>query len=559
MSEAAPPLLSVDSPEALPAGTRVAEFEVRRLLGCGGFGMVYLAWDHALEREVALKEYMPGTLAGRGTGLQVSVRSSATADTFAVGLRSFINEGRLLARFDHPSLVKVYRFWEDNGTAYMVMPYYPGRTLRKVREGMIVPPGDAVCRRVLDGLLSALEALHREGVYHRDVSPDNILLNDESLPVLLDFGAARRVLGDQTQALTSILKPHYAPLEQYADGQAMRQGPWTDLYALGGTMYYLVTGETPVAAASRALHDDQPRLGAAGARDCSPGLLAAIDWMLALKPPERPQSVHMLRDVLEGRITMPGRQAADKTVPGVAARESPYAPPPRTDIDIDVPGAAAPVPAPDLSSAATVVQLPPSAPPTTQPGAVAGEGGTTPDAASVILAAVRRQSQAMVWLLGALLMLNALAWWWIMRPASPADAAPAAVQVAAPALPAAAASAARADAERTETILSVLPARDTSPRVVSAASAALPRLPETADMPTRTGGAPVATITSSPAAATPAVLTTAALGPRARCGDRNFLSMLICMKRECEQAAMFSHAECVKMREQEESQRNPRP
>ena len=104
MSEAVPPTLSADAPAALPAGTRVAEFEVRRLLGSGGFGIVYLAWDHALEREVALKEYMPGTLAGRGTGLQVSVRSKATAETFALGLRSFINEARLLARFDHPSI-----------------------------------------------------------------------------------------------------------------------------------------------------------------------------------------------------------------------------------------------------------------------------------------------------------------------------------------------------------------------------------------------------------------------------------------------------------------------
>ncbi len=548
MSEAASPQLSVESPEALPAGTRVAEFEVRRLLGCGGFGMVYLAWDHALEREVALKEYMPGTLAGRGAGLQVSVRSSSTAETFAVGLRSFINEARLLARFDHPSLVKVYRFWEDNGTAYMVMPYYPGRTLRQVREGMIVPPGDAVCRRVLDALLSALEALHREGVYHRDVSPDNILLNDETLPVLLDFGAARRVIGNETQALTSILKPHYAPLEQYADGNAMRQGPWTDLYALGGTMYFLITGETPVAAASRALHDDQPRLSATRARDRSPGLLAAIDWMLALKPPERPQSVHMLRDVLEGRITMPGRQAADKTVPGVAARETPAGHPPRTDIDLGSADAAegpAPAPAPDLSNEATVIQAPPSTtlPPTAESAAT---GVASAAAATAILAAVRRQSQAMGWLLGVLVLLNMLAWWWIMRPA-PTEPATQAAFVAAPAMspsaPAAAVSALPPDGGGTETILSILPARTNAARVT-----------ETADTPARGGQAAAATATL-PAAA---VAAGNAIGPRARCGDRNFLSLLICMKRECEQPAMAGHAECVKMREQEEAQRDRR-
>ena len=150
-------------------GARVAEFEIRGVLGSGGFGIVYLAWDHALEREVAVKEYMPSTLAGRGGDLSVSVRSNSMADTFALGLRSFVNEARLLARFDHPSLVKVYRFWEDNGTAYMVMPHYAGRTLRQARQGMVVPPGEAACRRVLDALLSALETLHREGVFHRDI------------------------------------------------------------------------------------------------------------------------------------------------------------------------------------------------------------------------------------------------------------------------------------------------------------------------------------------------------------------------------------------------------
>jgi serine/threonine protein kinase len=199
MVSAAPPPASTeaashlhpDTPSALPVGARIAEFEIRGVLGSGGFGIVYLAWDQALEREVALKEYMPGTLAGRGGDMSVSVRSQSMAETFALGLRSFVNEARMLARFDHPSLVKVYRFWEDNGTAYMVMPYYKGRTLRKVRAGMVLAPGEGACRKVLDALLSALEVLHKEGVFHRDIAPDNILIGDDGEPVLLDFGAAR--------------------------------------------------------------------------------------------------------------------------------------------------------------------------------------------------------------------------------------------------------------------------------------------------------------------------------------------------------------------------------
>jgi serine/threonine protein kinase len=577
MSVLAPPLLSADAPEALLPGTRLAEFEVRRVLGSGGFGIVYLAWDHALEREVALKEYMPGTLAGRGAGLQVSVRSSSVADNFALGLRSFVNEARLLARFDHPSLVKVYRFWEDNGTAYMVMPYYVGRTLRQVRQGMVVPPGEAACRRVLDGLLSALEALHREGVYHRDIAPDNILLVDDGLPVLLDFGAARRVLGDRTQALTSIMKPHYAPLEQYADGNAMRQGPWTDLYSLGGTIYFLITGEVPVAAASRAIHDDQPRLALQGARDCSPGLLAAIDWMLALKPPERPQSVHMLRDVLEGRITMPGRKAADKTMPGVAARNADGAPL-RTDIDLsDIHADSDAAVPPDAATAVTVRQSPAIAapvapvtsPPVTAPGPIPG-----PEP----LAAAHR-SPMLRWLLGALVLLNLLAWWAFTRP-SPSvavvpQAAAAAAERAAPQTSrevmsptTAPAGGATPQTSRTltppivmpvqgaasETILSVMPARSPPLRTPAAASAVLPRPADVAVAVTKPR--PINEAASSPTVAQATVV--AGAGPRARCGERNFLSMLICMKSECEQPSLRSHPECVKMREQEEGQRDRR-
>ena len=576
MSDAAPPLLSAEGPEALPAGTRVAEFEIRRLLGSGGFGIVYLAWDHALEREVALKEYMPGTLAGRGDGLQVSVRSRASADTFALGLRSFINEGRLLARFDHPSLVKVYRFWEDNGTAYMVMPYYVGRNLRQVRQGMVVPPGEVACRRVLDALLSALECLHREGVYHRDIAPDNILIGDDGVPVLLDFGAARRVLSDRTQALTSIMKPHYAPLEQYADANAMRQGPWTDLYALGGTMVYLLTGDEPVAAASRALHDDQPRMAELRPRDCSTGFLAAIDWMLALKPPERPQSVHMLRDVLEGRITIPGRVIADKTAPGVVSRApAPARSPVRTDIDFDDALPSAPPDSGHTNSnanAVTVLQMPPAA-----SAAAAAAAAATVSPALPATSAGR--SPRLLALLGALLVLNLLAWWWFTRP-GPQPAAPteAAATSAVPAIPAPSAAAATpgaraeapaaVEAAANETILSVLPARGPAVRPAGAASAPTAR-PGAAAVARPADAAPAiglpAAVAARPripaeaAATAPVPRLSANAGPRERCGDRVFLSLLICIKRECDQPALQSHPECVKMREQEEVQRERRP
>jgi serine/threonine protein kinase len=541
--------------EALPVGTRVAEFEVRGVLGSGGFGIVYLAWDHALERDVALKEYMPSTLAGRGEGLTVTLRSKANADTFALGLRSFVNEARMLARFDHPSLVKVYRFWEDHGTAYMVMPRYVGRTLRQVRAGMVVPPGEAACRRVLHALLSALEVLHKEGVFHRDIAPDNILLGDDGAPVLLDFGAARRVIGEGGAALTSIMKPHYAPLEQYADQSAMRQGPWTDLYALGGTIYFLITGREPVPAASRALHDDQPRLAEAGSPDCSTGFLAAIDWMMSLKPPERPQSVHMMRDVLEGRITLPGRSLADRTVPGIAARDGVDIPTGPGDLNEPSPAATS-----DAHSRTQVMARPPAPPP------MPASPDVPPASAAAVPAAASPSRKTLLQLLALLVLLNIAAWWYFTQPSAPEPerepvAATAATQVSPAATTAAASEPPRVQAEGSaETILSVMPAR--LPRAASAVAAVaasgaqgpsmaapLPAAATAATLPVVGTTAPAAVPRATAAApADPA-------GPRARCGDRNFIAMLVCMKRECDDAALRGHPECVKMREQEEAQR----
>ena len=212
------PQRSSGSDVALPPGTRLSEFEIVDLVGQGGFGIVYLADDHSLQRRVAVKEYMPSSLATRGRDASVIVRSERHEDTFQVGLRSFVNEARLLAQFDHPALLKVYRFWEANGTAYMAMPYYAGRTLKqylKDHEGP--PPDEAWIRKILSPVMDALELMHHENCFHRDVAPDNIMLLRDDRPVLLDFGAARRVISDMTQALTVILKPGYAPIEQYAE------------------------------------------------------------------------------------------------------------------------------------------------------------------------------------------------------------------------------------------------------------------------------------------------------------------------------------------------------
>ncbi len=288
--------------EFLPAGTQLHEFEITALVGEGGFGVVYLAYDHQLQRRIALKEYLPATLAVRGRGHEVTLRSQRHAETFAKGLQSFVNEARLLARFDHPALVKVHRFWEANGTAYMVMPYYDGPTLKSARQAMPQAPDESWIRLLLTPLLDALDLIHGQDCLHRDIAPDNILLV-EGKPVLLDFGAARQVIGDMTQALTVILKPGYAPVEQYAEMPGIRQGPWTDLYALGAVVHFLITGQAPPSSVGRLMRDACPALEISAAGRYSPSLLRSVDRCLAVRAEDRPQSVAQLRELLEQAAT----------------------------------------------------------------------------------------------------------------------------------------------------------------------------------------------------------------------------------------------------------------
>ncbi|MEP6720736.1 MAG: serine/threonine-protein kinase [Variovorax sp.] len=267
-----------------------------RQIGEGGFGIVYLAWDAALERHVAIKEYMPSSLAVRGTiSLKVSMRSEQQRETFDAGLKSFVNEARLLARFDHPALVKVFRYWEANGTAYMAMPYYEGPTLKTAIAQMGTPVPEALLREWLHPMLDALSAMHREHCYHRDISPDNILLTATG-PLLLDFGAARHVISDRTQALTTMLKPGFAPVEQY--GGTVLQGAWTDLYALAGVVHYAITGRPPLASVVRVVHDPLQPLAKTHAGQYSAGFLRAIDAALAVRPEARPQDVTAFRALL---------------------------------------------------------------------------------------------------------------------------------------------------------------------------------------------------------------------------------------------------------------------
>ena len=213
------------TPNALPAGYRFNEFEIKEVIGGGGFGIVYRAWDHQLERTIAIKEYMPVSLAVRAADLSLELRGERFQKLLNAGRNSFIQEARLLARFNHPGLLHVLRFWEENGTAYMGTLYYSGMTLK---EWQVTSPDsidESWIRRLLPPLFGAINTIHTAGYLHRDISLDNIQIQENQLPMLLDFGSARKELGHLSDVTETLLKPGFAPIEQYSEEGGIAQGP----------------------------------------------------------------------------------------------------------------------------------------------------------------------------------------------------------------------------------------------------------------------------------------------------------------------------------------------
>ncbi|HKW82745.1 MAG TPA: serine/threonine-protein kinase [Burkholderiaceae bacterium] len=293
--------------------------ELVRVLASGGFGIVYLARDHWLDRDVAVKEFLPAHLAGRGDDLRVELRTDAGAAEFAQGLQSFIAEAKLLAHFSHPAIVKVHRYWEANGTGYMVMPYLRGPTLGQVRRSMSQAPTEEWLRSIMEPLMGALAMLHAESVYHRDISPDNVLVSENNgAPILLDFGAARSIGNGQSHSPTAILKPRFAPIEQYAEATHLRQGPWTDIYSLGALIAYLLVGTAPPQSTARAIDDEMKPLQGQRIDGVSRSFLSAIDWALGVRPQDRPQSIAELREALDGPAVA---QRARSDAPRATTRE----------------------------------------------------------------------------------------------------------------------------------------------------------------------------------------------------------------------------------------------
>ena len=321
-----PALESPTGSLALPAECRLQEYEIVRVLGVGGFGITYLAFDHHLNGPVAIKEYFYAGLAARGSDGAVAPGSASNAAGFDWGRGRFLDEARLLARLDHPNVVRVHRCFEANNTAYIVMEYVEGESLAAFleRQGSLTP---AQWRPCLHALLAGLEHVHRRDYLHRDIKPANIVIRADatggSRPVLIDFGAARRAAAEKTRHLTAVHTAGYAPIEQYST--TSRQGPATDIYALAAVSYRALAGEPPPDAAERMIEDGYrplvQRLSRPGDR-----FLTAIDRALAPRAVERPQSVAKWRAEMQA-VRYPsfplGRNDADLRE-AQAARDSAF-------------------------------------------------------------------------------------------------------------------------------------------------------------------------------------------------------------------------------------------
>jgi serine/threonine protein kinase len=303
---------------ALDSNSRLHWYEFKSILGQGGFGITYLAFDTNLKQQVAIKEYLPVEFSTRDASNTVQPISDSYSKIYRWGLQRFLQEAQTLARFKHPNIVQVRTFFEHNNTGYIVMDYEKGVELSTlIGEGAHFNE-----QRLLDIILPILDGLaqiHKAGIIHRDIKPENIFIRDDQSPVLLDFGSARQAINSQTNTMTSLVTPGYAPFEQYHQAEG-KQGPWTDIYALGATCYCAITSKPPPDALKRGMvqfeHGLDVYLALADikAGKYSEHLLEAIDCALCFKAKDRPQTVAEWQQMLTGSKPL--------QVPGVKAEQA---------------------------------------------------------------------------------------------------------------------------------------------------------------------------------------------------------------------------------------------
>lgn len=291
-------------PHALPCGSILhGKYITGRVLGQGGFGITYVAQDYNTKELVAIKEYFPGAMATRTGTRSVQAYNVANSDSFSFGKRIFLKEATTLSRFSgNPNIVKVHSFFEENGTAYFAMEYVKGESLKSYvrKRGGSISWQEA--ERILLPVMEALEAVHAQGIIHRDISPDNIALADNGQVKLLDFGSARYSMGERSQSLSVVLKHGYAPAEQYS--RHGHQGPWTDVYAMAATFYNVLTGEMVPDSIDRT-HSDTLVLPSRLGVIVPEHVEAALAKALSVRQEDRFQSMADFKDALTGKVILP--------------------------------------------------------------------------------------------------------------------------------------------------------------------------------------------------------------------------------------------------------------
>jgi WD40 repeat protein len=334
---------------ALPSETILEkDYKIRRVLGAGGFGITYLAEEIPLQRKVTIKEYFPSEYAARIDDVEAVPRSKDVAGDYKWGLDRFIEEAQTLAKFEHPNIVRVFRYFRANKTGYMVLQWEEGVSLRNWLKELKRAPRQAELDALVEPLLSALETIHKADYLHRDIAPDNIIVRKDKSPVLIDFGSARGEIAHQSRTVSALVKPGYSPYEQYASTTS-NQGPWTDIYALGATLYQAVTGKRPPDSPARKMKDEYLAAREAAIGSFRPGFLAAIDHALKVEPGDRPQSVAAWRGTL---LAPPERPpvARPRMTLGLGLRKQPVPEPTPAPVVETPPAAPHPLP-PDVPQA----------------------------------------------------------------------------------------------------------------------------------------------------------------------------------------------------------------
>ena len=322
---------STEHRSALPEGTQLHNYTLEKVLGAGGFGITYMARESITERAVAIKEYLPSSLAVRERdGMTVQPVSETTRSDYEWGLTRFRQEAKLLLSLRHPNIVPSLNYFEGNGTAYLVMEYQEGQTLSQVTAGATALEESEV-REFLEPLLDGVEAVHKAGLLHRDIKPDNIFIRNDGTPVLIDFGSARQALGHHSQSLTAVVTDGYAPFEQYERGGD--QGPWTDIYAIGAVLFRALVGHRPPTSTKRlsAQYKGSPDPAAQGfatlRQRVSKQLARAIEGALMVNGEDRPQSIADFRALLAdsgARATIRRPDAANPTLVAGTREQASY-------------------------------------------------------------------------------------------------------------------------------------------------------------------------------------------------------------------------------------------